>query len=64
MTTLIEWATPKKIAQDSGVSRRYVIMLLETGQVKYSKNGKRKNAGIMVSIPSFNKFWERNGIVK
>jgi excisionase family DNA binding protein len=61
MTTPIDWVTPKKIAEDTGISRSYVIKLLETGEIKYSKNGKRRNAGIMVSISSFNKFWERNG---
>jgi excisionase family DNA binding protein len=64
MTTPIDWVTPKKIAEDTGVSRSFVIKLLESGKIKFSKNGKRKNSGLMISISSFNKFWEKNGVLK
>ena len=64
MTTPIDWATPKKIAEYSGVSTSFVIKLLETGDIKFSKRDNRKNSSIMISISSFNKFWEKNGVVK
>ena len=64
MTTPIEWVTLNKIAEDSGVSRSYVNKLLDTGEIKFSKKGRSKNSGIMVSISSFNKYWEKKGVVK
>ncbi|PKH51405.1 hypothetical protein CXF68_12255 [Tenacibaculum sp. Bg11-29] len=64
MTTAIDWVTAKKIAEDTGVSRSFVLKLLETGDIKFSKNGNRKNSGLMISISSFNKYWENNGIIK
>ncbi|CAM1370494.1 hypothetical protein TPENAI_60887 [Tenacibaculum litopenaei] len=64
MTTPIDWATAKKIAEDTGTSRSFIIKLLETGDIKFSKRGNRKNSSVMISISSFNKFWEKNGVVK
>lgn len=61
---LLEWKTPKKIAEDTGLSRSMVIKLLDTGDIVFSKNGKRKNAGIMIFVSSFNKYWEKNAVNK
>lgn len=62
MTTPIDWVTPKKIAEDTGISRSFVIKLVEEDKIKHSKNGKHKKSAIMISISSFNKYWEKNKI--
>lgn len=64
MTTPIDWATPKKIAELTGISRSLVVKLTETGEIVFSKNGKTKRAGLMICISSFNKYWNNRKIVK
>lgn len=64
MTTPIDWITPKKLAEETGVSRSYIDNLLDSGEIKYSNKGKAKTSGIMISISSFNKYWEKKTVVK
>ena len=64
MTTPIDYVTPKKLAEDSGLSRAGVIKLLNTGDIIFSKNGKSNTAGLMISISSFNRYWKSKNIIK
>lgn len=64
MIASIDYATPNKIVEYTGLSRAAVMKLLDTGDIVFSKNGKSRNAGVMISISSFNKYWKSKNIVK
>ena len=59
MTTPIDWITIKKLAEETGVSKSLINKMLDTGDIIHKKRDRRRNSQVMVSISSFNKYWNK-----
>ena len=64
MNLALDWISPNKLSEASGLSKSKIHDLLDTGDIEFSKTGKTKQSGLMIRISSFNKYWEQKRIVK
>lgn len=58
MTNKINWITKKVLSKETGMSVRAISYLMSKGDIDYKKTSESKQAGVLISISSFNKHFD------
>lgn len=61
---MIEYKTKKKIVEETGLSLKMIDKMLDSGEISFSKNGKSQSSGVMIYVPSFNKYFKKRSVIK
>lgn len=54
----INWITKEKLSKRSGLSMRKIGYMMSKGELDYKKTSSSKQGRVLISVSSFNKFFE------